>query len=165
MRLGELTKNLASSFPGAKWTRPQGFHITLKFLGNIPSGKVAETARALGTVEAKRFEAEFDRIGFFPSGGKARVLWVGLGRGAAESKELYDSVESALSPVGFGPEEREFKAHLTLARFKTPVRAPREIADASVGCPSFTAAKFVLYKSTLTPGGAIYTPLAEYELG
>jgi 2'-5' RNA ligase len=71
--------------------------------------------------------------------------------------------------LGFEPEGRSFKAHLTLARIKAPgrtggvLRALEAQKKADLG--KITVDKIVLFKSTLKPTGAVYTALEEVTLG
>jgi RNA 2',3'-cyclic 3'-phosphodiesterase len=67
-----------------------------------------------------------------------------------------------LTPLGFVPEARPFRAHLTLARVRSPRGLRRVVAAIGDDAPSFgawTAAEMVLYRSHLRPTGSVYEPL------
>ena len=75
-------------------------------------------------------------------------------------------MERALQEIGFPPEERPFRPHLTLGRIKTP-KGLTGLAGVLEKGETFTAGRFTasglgLFKSDLTPRGAIYTRLAGY---
>ena len=152
--------------PDASWTRPEGIHLTLKFLGDISGQQEAHVKRALAQMERfEKFTARVQGFGFFPDARRPRVLWAGLdappnlGRLAAQ-------VESVMAPLGFLPENRAFRPHLTLARFKVPRRQPKLQALVTVpGNPllgTFEVSEFFLWESRLMPGGAEYHKVARF---
>lgn len=156
---------LRDAVPGARWTRPEGRHLTLKFLGNVDDERVARISAALrrGVPGHASFEARFEEIGAFPSLRRPRVLWVGIGEGADEMGTVASSVERELEPVGFEAEGRPFAAHLTLARFPRP-RVIEELPTVEVPGERFTVSEVVLYRSQLHPKGARYTALERFPL-
>jgi 2'-5' RNA ligase len=92
-----------------------------------------------------------------------RVVWVGLRGDDQALISLQKSVEDALAPLGFEPEDRPFRAHLTLGRVKgrQHLRALQDALLTHQGFESevFDVTELVLYKSDLLPDGARYTPL------
>lgn len=157
---------LRAAVAGARWTRPEGRHLTLKFLGEVPDERVAAVAGALHGAASghSAYDASFERLGCFPNPRRARVLWVGLGEGAERTAAVAESVESALGPLGFPRESRRFTAHLTLARFKVP--GPVGELDASAApADRFVVDEIVLFRSQLHPHGARYTALERFRLG
>jgi 2'-5' RNA ligase len=156
-----------------KWVDPRGVHLTLKFLGNIPSRRVAEITEAIE--EAKQgispFHLEISGLGAFPSLKQARVLWVGIGGEVDKLSRLQQNIDSALAILGFAKEERSFVPHLTLARIRqgaSPLE--RRSFGELVGSTVFEDKYHVeveainLMRSQLTPAGAIYTCLSVVEL-
>src|SRR5690242_19950978 len=104
------------------WTRPEGVHLTLKFLGETDQvNQVIEAVGALGPFE--KFSVEVKGFGFFPDARRPRVLWTGL-EAPDGLKELAGRVERAVEKLGFAPERRGFTPHLTLARFRSPRAQP-----------------------------------------
>lgn len=157
---------LRTVLPGARWTRPEGRHLTLKFLGEVPDERVATVADAIGRAAAahRPFSAAFTRVGGFPNLRRPRVLWVGIGPGAPEMAALAASVDEELAGEGFDREARPFAAHLTLARFKTPAPVPPR-PPVVVPDEPFEVVEAVLFRSRLHPKGAVYTPVASFGLG
>ena len=153
-----------------RWVKPQNMHLTLKFLGDIPAADAAVVGSALrrasqGTLP---LALSVQGLGVFPGIKRPRVLWIGLGGQVEALQQLYSRIEDELAGLGFARENRGFKAHLTLARFKQGV-APHELLPAfeelgNYTPKPFTARHLVLYKSDLKPQGAVYTPLAEVLL-
>jgi RNA 2',3'-cyclic 3'-phosphodiesterase len=169
---GELAAVVApyrDRIPGARWTRSEGWHATLKFLGATwPRlvDTVLESVRvAAGGAEA--FESRLTSLGVFPSPGRARVVWAGLEDLEGRFSTLVKSLD-ALLEEHFVPEKRAFTPHLTVARLNPP-RNIREFAPDLVGTaiPSdpFPVDRLVLYRSYLSPKGATYEPLLASPLG
>jgi 2'-5' RNA ligase len=157
-----------------KWVDPGGIHLTLKFLGNIPSKRVAEITKAVE--EASRaispFHLEISGLGAFPSLRQARVLWVGIGGEVDKLSRLQQNIDSALAALGFTKEERSFVPHLTLARIRQGTSPPeRRSFGELVGSTIFEDKYHVevgavsLMRSQLTPAGAIYSCLSSVGLG
>jgi 2'-5' RNA ligase len=161
----DVVDPLRDALVGARWSRPEGRHLTLKFLGNVGDERVEDVARALApavaTVDA--FDAAFDAVGGFPNLHRPRVLWVGIGPGREELVCLASVVEEALAPLGFATEERAFHPHLTLARFKQP-RVAEEIPSVVVPADRFEVGEVVLFRSQLHPKGARYTAIQRFPL-
>ena len=177
-KLARFVEGVRGFAPEARWVNPASLHVTLKFIGEINAGKVAEVRQALEAVRGERSEISFRGTGFFPTVKAARVFWVGV-----EADEtlaaLAAAVDAALAPLGIAREERAFTPHLTLARTGSG-RPQRERGDRANPCfqklqeklgqmpaPEFgtmTAHEFVLYESKLAAGGAVYSKLQRYAL-
>jgi 2'-5' RNA ligase len=157
-----------------KWVDPGGIHLTLKFLGNIPSKRVTEITEAMKEAAQgiSPFRLEIAGLGAFPSLKQARVLWVGVGGQLDKLSTLQQEIDSALAALGFGREERPFVPHLTLARVReaTSPTDRRRFSDL-VGSTAFEGRYPIeveavrLMRSQLTPAGAIYTCLSTVGLG
>jgi 2'-5' RNA ligase len=157
-----------------KWVDPAGIHLTLKFLGNIPSKQVAEITEAMKKASQgiSLFHLEISGLGAFPSLRQARVFWVGVGGEMDQLSRLQQNIDSALAALGFAKEERPFVPHLTLARIREGASPPeRRSFGELVGSTVFEDKYPVeveavrLMRSQLTPAGAIYTCLSEVGLG
>jgi 2'-5' RNA ligase len=149
-----------------RWLAPENQHLTLKFLGEIPEDRVERlVARAQAKLAAAEpFEVELAGFGAFPNAREARVLWLGVARGAGELAKLARKLDAAARVVGAERERRPFAAHLTLGRLREPRRVELErIAAPEV--TGFTVDEVVLYESRLSPGGSRYVPLAHLPLG
>ncbi len=150
---------------GAKWTRREGRHLTLKFLGEVDDVRGDEIGDAIGSAASKhdRFDAAFGAVGGFPTLRRPRVLWVGIDMGAEAMVALASDVERALEPLGFPAEGRPFTAHLTLARFPRP-RVIEELPSVDVPHDRFVVDGVTLFRSQLHPKGARYTALSHFAL-
>lgn len=158
---------------GLRWVRPEGIHLTLKFLGETPAERVPEIEEAVA--DAVRGAAPFRLVlgspGSFGGRRGPRVLWLDLSGDVERLKELQSDVERELTEAGFRPEEREFSPHLTLARVRQPP-APglgERVSTALAAVPppqaEFEVNEVALIRSTLQPGGAVYERLSTFPLG
>ena len=169
--LGRLQEGLrARGLAGLRWVRPEGVHLTLKFLGGVPVPHVPRIEAALraAVVEPPDLELRLGAPGTF-GGPRPRVLWVGVTGDVPELAALQRRVEAALAPLGFAPEGRPFTPHLTLARVPEGA-APalrRAVAQATADirpprAPAFRVRSVSLMESHLRPGGAVYVRRAVY---
>jgi 2'-5' RNA ligase len=154
----------AQGLGGLRWVRPEGIHLTLKFLGDIEETKVEPIAHALerALCPFPRFTINVKSLGVFPDGKRPRILWVGLEGNRLSALAL--AVEKALEPLGFSPEGRGFLPHLTVGRwqrFEAPAKAfaeelkpwqSHEFGESNV-------TEVIFFRSELKPEGAFYHPL------
>ena len=163
-KVGRLQSMIATE--GLRQVRPELVHVTIKFLGDVPEGKIKNMKEALTEVKAAPFTARLVGMGAFP-GRSVRVVWLGL---EGDFSSLYSKVEAATNPLGYPPEERGFTPHVTIGRVGRPnAGTSRELlakigSQSTVDLGSFMVTEFYLKKSTLTPGGPIYEDLARFPL-
>ena len=173
--LARLRRELERKEHGfVKWVDPQGIHLTLKFLGNIPSKRIPEITQALEKVAGATgpFHLEIAGLGAFPNLKQVRVFWVGIRGEVDKLSRLQQSIESALAALGFAEEERPFVPHLTLARVRegaSPLERRNfgELVASTVFEDKYPVEveAISLMRSQLTPAGAIYTCLSTVGLG
>jgi RNA 2',3'-cyclic 3'-phosphodiesterase len=169
--LGELIARLKPICRAAKWARPEGMHVTLKFIGHAIADGDTEELDAARAALAAVYSSEpvairYRGVGFFPDARRPRVLWCGV-EASANLAQLASDIELALEPLGIPRESHAFVPHLTLARFKSPdgvdalVRSTAEFAERDFGSARET--EFHLFESKLKPGGAEYTKIESYS--
>jgi RNA 2',3'-cyclic 3'-phosphodiesterase len=157
-----------SLLEGARWTKPENQHVTLKFLGWVDAPRVDDVSAALEPVGRSHRAASLSltELGAFPSERRARVLWVGLDDPAGLLPSLAAATDEALAPLGFEPESRAFSPHLTLARLKRPASVSALVTEPfDAGTAPFVVNHLALYRSYLHPQGARYEVLRTYPLG
>ncbi len=168
--LADLQSRLRPLAKGAvSWPKPEGLHLTLKFLGDVDAGRLDAAADALlrSCAESHGFQVCLRGTGGFPDLRMPRVLWAGLAEPSGELEKLQRRIEQAFRAAGFAAEERPFSPHLTIAR----VKAPREAAELARHWQTtalenlcFSVKEVVLMRSDLLPEGATYTPLRRVPL-
>lgn len=153
-----------------RWVRVDGLHVTLRFLGATPDVRVPGLAAAVAAAAqgVEPFRVEFAGAGAFPTPYRPRVLWLGIAVGAEPLQSLAQRVDSELQRLGWSPDDRPLRAHLTLARTDGVAGADevaRRLMESArdISLP-WDANRLTLYKSSLGPGPARYESLATAEL-
>lgn len=161
----EFRREAGDNAHGVSWVRPGGIHLTLKFLGEISDARVASAIAALKVIQRfPPFTLEVHGCGFFPDARRPRVLWAGVSAPVALA-ELARQVDAVLTAQGFAPDDRTFRPHLTLARFRvaTPQSGIALAAHEAELIGRFDVAEFYLFESVLTPGSpAEYRKVARF---
>ncbi len=174
-QLGQVQRQLERQAPpkSVRWVKPEGIHLTLKFLGDTPVGKLDAIRAALTAVASQTSPCAFTvgGLGCFPSARRPRVIWVGVQPTGEELASLQRAVERAVKPLGFPPEGRDFTPHLTLGRVRDRIpptdlaRLGALVSSTDIGTLGEVRARsFALIQSVLKPSGAEYTPLAEFPM-
>lgn len=164
-KIETFERELKKADAAVSWVKPDRIHLTLKFLGDVPEERVPEIQAALEDVAraSHAFRLKAAGCGAFPTLKQMRVVWTGIKGDQEALAKLARRVEEAMSPLGFEPEDRPFRPHLTLGRVKgkSRLRVLQEMLLENQGfeAEDFDVAEVVLYKSDLRPDGARYTPL------
>lgn len=156
-----------------RWVRPEGIHLTLKFLGDVPVGRIEAIGDGVAQAVAgiQPFTVTAEGLGVFPNWRRPRVIWVGVGGDTHQLHVLQERVEQVMAELGFEPEGRPFHPHLTLGRVNRRVSSgyQRRLGEAlrayevqMVG--QMLVNEVSLMRSQLHPKGAIYTQLGAYPL-
>ena len=167
---GRLQRN---SPPGAiRWTRPEQFHVTLKFLGDVPSEHTAALEKSVAAVcsasSALRLSA--DGIGFFPNAHKPRVIWTGARDDSGLLSELHRQIDQALRWLAPAERPEKFTGHITLGRFKpgrpAAIQKLLELVSDLHGqhFGVWQAREVDIIRSELTSVGAEHLPIASLPL-
>ena len=152
-----VARRLRGQVGGVRWVRPEGIHLTLKFLGDVEAERIPDVVSAAQAVarEVAAHTLRTTQLGGFPSRGRARVLRVGLEGDVEALADLQGRMDGALVGLGFEKERRGFSPHLTLGRArKQPVSLPEDVLDPEA--VSFRVERVTVMKSDLQPG-AVYT--------
>jgi 2'-5' RNA ligase len=156
----------------AGWSRPEGWHLTLKFLGPVAADQLPLLQDKLPACAARHaaFALQFSGFGVFPDAHRPRVLWVGVeaDEGARAIESLAREIEAMTAALGYPAEERPYSAHLTVGRIRTP-RSSHDLASwlerhRADRLASMKVDQVALMRSDSGPGGAVYTPVAQFPL-
>ncbi len=156
-----------------RWTRPDQFHLTLRFLGNVPGESVDDLKHGVDAVcrNAPLLSLRAEGVGFFPGPRSPRVVWVGINDGDGRLAGLQQRIEAAVGPFSPEPGEKNFAGHVTLGRLKNPRLADtRDLAARAQSLEKrvfdgWTASEVEIIRSELSSGGARHTSLAVCRLG
>ncbi|MCY3832835.1 MAG: RNA 2',3'-cyclic phosphodiesterase [Chloroflexi bacterium] len=153
--------------PPGRWSRREALHLTLHFIGDVPEAVARAYQGALAQVAAPAFDLQIQGVGQFPINDRPRVIWAGV-QNTPALRALHGAVGEALEREGFRRERRRFHPHITLMRFRKPIRrgpASRWLnAHIDFYAEPFRVRGFTLYESDLQPSGAVYTKRAVYKL-
>jgi 2'-5' RNA ligase len=154
-----------------RWIPPENLHLTLWFIGEVAEPRAAAIQSAIAQpFDLPPFDLRLKGLGAFPKSGAPRVLWIGVEQGADALRAIHAQLAVRLRPLGIEPERRPFAAHMTLGRVKgaregvrkSEVRAllhqmPGDAGTCRIACVT-------LFRSRLSPKGAVYEPLVRVPL-
>lgn len=157
--------SLNKPMPGLKWTNPEQYHLTLRFLGDVTLKEKEQVCNRLGTIRQEAFEMDVDGFGFFPNARRPRVIWAGVVPNP-ELMRLQEKVEDVCRDVGFEAENRSYVPHITIAKIKD---RPDELdsfltRNQDFSITSIPVNRFNLYRSKLQKQKAVHTVIKSYEL-
>ena len=163
-----IQEELRRSSAKVRWVEPANLHVTLKFLGDAEPAALERLADRLSeTLQGTpRVPLTVEGAGAFPSASRPRVVWAGL-REQEELGKLHSLAEAAAVACGFPPEDRPFRAHLTLGRVKWAGDLPVALGVPALGeyrSETQPAHSVALFRSQLTRGGAVYSARYKVEL-
>jgi len=164
-QLSALQNKIKGYLDGMRRVRPEGMHLTLKFLGDIEEERTALIQKAMDKTaeEVKPFNIQFGSCGVFPSPKKARVLWIGLKEGEAPVRELAGKLETNLADYGFEKDKRSYHPHLTIGRLRNTVQQEminRFLDQENIFETSAAGVdEVILYQSCLSSRGAVHTAI------
>ena len=152
---------------GARWRPPEAFHITLRFVGDVPENRAQDLDSELSVVGGQTFDLTLSGVGAFGEGEDIHAIWAGVEDNPAV-KRLAARCESAARRAGLKPDSRTYKPHVTLAYLRRP--DPAKVAawiqsHNLLKSPSFRVMGFGLFSSWQTDGGSVYRQEAHYPLG
>lgn len=143
----------------------ENWHITLRFLGWTDDVAFDRMLAALDELDlGSPFNVRLGVMGAFPRPQNATVIWLAVSEGVTRLEELATAAEEAAESAGFGPEERPFRAHLTLSRVR-PAENVSDLLDSFPGADlGWRCGSVVVYRSHLGRDGARYEPLETFPL-
>ena len=154
-----------------KWVEPRNMHWTLKFLGEVEivdTPAICEAVR-LAAEPLASFDVEVAGVGAFPDARRPRTIWLGVERGSEQMIELHDAIEFELSKLGYRPENRRFRPHITIGRVRQSPHGIAELGELIESHQNFEAGvslvdEVVVFSSQLHRDGPTYDPLCHVEL-
>lgn len=151
---------------GVRWARPEGVHLTLKFLGNVSKDAIPtiESGMRRAAEGICPFTLRVQGAGCFPSSKRPRVLWLGLQGELEPLLTVQSRLENSLEALGVDRETRRFRPHLTLGRvsgelyegWAERVKETLQAVGAMESC-DLPVDGLSLMESVLGKEGAVYT--------
>ena len=166
--LEQVQQRLAARGADLRWSRPEGRHITLQFLGAVPAERSPCILDALAAVRSPKVLVRIAGLGFFL---RAGIFWAGVVP-VPELLALQQRVAAATRGCGFIAEPRPFRPHITLARGRgrrgagTLEALQRTVERERIRVAAeFIAVEFALYESFPGPEASRYEVRARFPLG
>ncbi len=168
---GRLVGRLERSDANIKWVALKNLHLTLKFLGDVPTNETLEVCRAVERAVRglAPFHVQLGGAGAFPSAARPRAVWIGVTEGADEMIRLHDALDKELSGLGYPAEQRKFRPHLTIGRARRGRGGGNDLPDLLEKNKDFPSGampvrEVVVFSSQLESSGPVYTPLGRARL-
>lgn len=165
--LARVRKQFETAEDGLRWSRPEGWHVTLEFLGSMSEPQAECVRENLATVRADPVPIRVEGLGFFE---RAGVFWAGVVL-TPQLLALQQFVTAAMRNCEFEPEDRAYNPHITLARVTGRGRAKalaalrKTVEGTAIKVEAdFTATEFLLYESVSEPGGSRYEVRSRFPL-
>ncbi|MHA3775019.1 RNA 2',3'-cyclic phosphodiesterase [Verrucomicrobiota bacterium sgz303538] len=155
-----------------RWEHRSKWHVTLRFLGDVPSADIPDLTTALKATcgGLRPFVARARGFGAFPSLRRPRVLWAGIEDEGRDLMALQAAVSESIARFTSERDEKRFHPHLTIARIRVENRRLSSHI-ATVLEPALQAdfatwgvCRVELWRSVLGPGGSQYELLAQVQL-
>jgi 2'-5' RNA ligase len=159
-----------------RWVNPDLAHLTVKFFGDTRPNQIASLESKLAFAAERSQPAHLSTGEFIMLGPRKRPNVLSLAINAAADdldaltalEDLARQVERQTAGIGAGGNERAFKAHLTLGRFKDTDGAPPDVeqtlSTVTLQPVAFTVDRLLLVRSVLSQQGPSYTTIAEWPL-
>ncbi len=156
-----------------RWVQEDNIHLTLKFLGNVPSNDLKEIANSIQRLAARHAAFAFEVVSFgcFPNLNSPRTLWIDIREPSGALSSLQSDLEDELAGLGFPRERRRYHPHLTIGRVKRNVHRDaitalaESLTQVKVGRIGVVQVRDIrLMRSDLHPTGAVYSQLSAAAL-
>ncbi|WP_433945643.1 RNA 2',3'-cyclic phosphodiesterase [Paenibacillus sp. SN-8-1] len=150
--IGEWTREHHGQLQFRKWVHPADLHITLQFLGDTPIQKVSQLSEELRNAAEGfgSFTLAVRGMGTFGRPAAPSILWTGVDGQTGRLTDLHKQVINATSKLGFQPEERSYKPHITLARsFQGNHAFNLSELDSTISFGEWSPDSFVIYRTRM----------------
>ncbi|MCC9643815.1 RNA 2',3'-cyclic phosphodiesterase [Rhodopirellula sp. JC740] len=157
---------------GIKWVPEENLHLTLKFLGEVDN---VETPAVCNTVEdaceeLDPFPLTLGGASGIPVIDRPRVLTIDVDDPTSSLVQLVADLEKRFAALGYKPESRDYRPHLTVGRTRSGTRRAnsavvdrwRRFADDEVG--EMTVNELHVVGSFLEKHGPSYNVLGRVQL-
>lgn len=103
-----------------RWVKAVKLHTTWFFLGDVDASRVPEVTAVLAEISRGRQSGEivYDKIDFWPTARKSRLLALTSSMVPAHLAQLAADIRHGLRAFASKPDDRDFRPHITLMRFE-----------------------------------------------
>lgn len=152
-----------------KWVDSDNFHLTLFFLGDTDEKQIENVTLKLSNIidNFNQFTIDLKGLGVFKNFSRPRVLWGGI-YDYETMVRLKKAIDNEMVQLGFEPDNREFKPHLTIGRIKFIRNKDRlkklVLENEDKFFDKLRVDEVTYYESVLHPQGPEYIPIEKYKL-
>ena len=165
--LRERLSRLGFGLPGARWLPPENYHLTLRFLGELPGHRAEDVDLALAALRGRGMTLQVQGVNVLEKAGRPVALYAGILRNP-QLDHLQNKIETAMQRIGLPPDRRRFNPHVSLARLDNA--PPGDLigwlqAHTLFKADPMTVSHITLFSSRLGKDQAVYEAEVEYPLG
>lgn len=167
-QLSRVQSAIRSTGIHAGWPSAQNFHLTLKFLGDIPEQTLPciKTILSEAIADKARFNITFNRLGVFPNARHPKVIWIGPDKTNPEVVTLQRDINSKLNKCRQFVKEKRFSPHITLSRVRHYAKPGtlKKALKIETGTIKIPVNQVHLIESRLYSSGAVHSSLFHANL-
>lgn len=167
-QLSRVQSAIRSTGIHAGWPSAQNFHLTLKFLGDIPEQTLPciKTILSEAIADKARFNITFNRLGVFPNVRRPKVIWIGPDKTNPEVVALQRDIDSRLNRCRQFAKEKKFSPHITLSRVRHYANPGtlKKALKIETGAIKISVNQVHLMESRLYSSGAVHSSLFHADL-
>ncbi|MBI3834253.1 MAG: RNA 2',3'-cyclic phosphodiesterase [Planctomycetes bacterium] len=168
--IATLVDRLKKRCAGVRWISATQWHLTVKFLGEVPDGDVDAVCAAVASVAraSDPFGLQTHDCGCFPPRGGVRIVWAGVEDVGGRLLRCVEAVENEIDQLGFAREQRPFAAHVTVGRVKEDSsrgRIREAVKNDKLQTIEQEVTELVVMSSVLRPTGSEYSVVSRAKLG
>ena len=159
LKIKDLQDKLKGTNTDIRWVKAENIHLTLQFIGQVPSEKIQNLCQAitLTTQGFSRFTFRLNQCGWFPQGSNPHILWVGIGDGSDFLQKIAHTLTLKILPFCEKTKVEKFSPHITIGRVRSDKNIDKLISRLKGLDIHFHEAQkvssLVLFQSQLTPSG------------
>ena len=167
-QLSRIQTDIRSTGIHAGWPSAHNFHLTLKFLGNMPEQALVcmKTILSEAVADKSRFNITFNRLGVFPNPRHPKVIWIGQSKTSPQLITLQRDIDSRLNKCYPFAKEKRFSPHITLSRIRRHAKPGtlKKALEVKPGAIQMPVNQVHLIKSQLSSSGAVHASLFSANL-
>ncbi len=169
-KLVAIQNKLKQRVENFRWSSPETFHLTLKYIGEVDINDVAPICKVTEQIvrENRAGILSLKSLGSFGSPMNPRIIWAGFNGDLQNLAKMADELDEAMEDFGIKPEHKKFNPHLTLGRAKrnSDGMAVKQVIAEHEGfyiC-DYEVDRVVVFESILQSGGAEHHPIRTINL-
>jgi 2'-5' RNA ligase len=148
-----------------RWTAENNIHLTMRFLGDLIPEQIEQLKSGLEPIAKNQapFSVTVTTPRPFPTAKKARILAAQILK-SEPLEQLANNIDTLAISAGVAKEDRPFRGHLTVGRFRSPMKHLNALLQ-ETATTDMVIDHIILFKSLLKTTGAEYFEMGRFWLG